>query len=1063
MDLESSFTEEPADEEVVDQDDEVFRLEESPAARLHDSSEPVTPPCHTRGRNTLLRYLTTSSAKRKLIKAFHCKFCHETLLGQDLFNHLKESRKCRTCYQKVHRICSFEMLVQKIFSCEVCYETKRVDFRKHLVKNRACLEEYQKRTNKQSAEEISKEIIAQKRGLLPSRSRSARASKYKAKREEEQENKSKVTSLNEYRLNVMFSNYKKCVVCSSNFTEYGARVILEHEDLFEKLQLDSDLQGGSRRFEKYHICSYCDAESDKSESLGGDGSKKSILRLAEVSTEDKILFFPQNDAVQPVPEQVIETDIRLMVPINCNSVSDNPTLHKIEGRHDLAKIYENNNITRSVVSSVYENELNKYKQIKMSDSMFKAIVKNFTTKTISSVVQIQDSSRVSCSVDWFNHQRQSLKFKIDQFGSIFLVVQIDLPETCVEIKATCMLQEGIVVTVDHQMLSTGELELSYSVHWDHGSDSNCNEVCFHKVDIDAYLDNIDFDEKKIRSRYLGTYLSSVHQKLESFVKHIVLARSCGLFSENYHIMLTFDKMGKASLVGCIWPKALDEFNQVVADNNGVIKVDGALIEFVERNISASSDPRLLRSTFNLSPLESKRLAALVLEKQFDDDDIDRASYIELPSLETIVKRRCSERNLEESRALKRKMGNLLRNLPLQDLKKLSTLDWLEHVWSDVTGEISEDGTSVTMMFEEEQQEFTFEIDDRLSFYLADYDDSSPLTGIYHYALSCSEGIEETKVVMKRLFLIDSFIKPFNDLFLKAANSSITIEIVDSSIKIQELMSREVTQFPEEVNPQLVFSHEVVSLVEAVSLFDKRKKRCRSSTVDQWVNAKPNRKLTVKKVREYSEDNFTIEGSHQLFQIVPDNIIKHFSRIGCEGLILAETACWYDTCDSEKSKELFELYDESEVPTSEVECVHVEGSLPEYILCRTGQVLKKRKRMKVMILPELNSDYEKMYSKCLLFLPLKSESELIDDPRKKYEEYEDVINRNEKKMFPKKILKRRALVTEHDDTEGEVVDSGNEDTEGDVVDSGNEDSSIENSIERGEAALDVLLELLENDV
>ena len=167
----------------------------------------------------------------------------------------------------------------------------------------------------------------------------------KAKREEEQENKSKVKSLNEYRLSVMFSNYKKCVVCTSNFTEYGARVILEHEDLFEKLQLDLNLHGASRRFEKYHIYTYCDAESDKS--LGGDGSKKSSLRLAEILTEDKILFFPQNDAVvQPVPEHVIETDIRLMVPINCNSVSDYPekrtmvfmtyclVMHDIEKRKD---------------------------------------------------------------------------------------------------------------------------------------------------------------------------------------------------------------------------------------------------------------------------------------------------------------------------------------------------------------------------------------------------------------------------------------------------------------------------------------------------------------------------------------------------------------------------------------------------------------------------------------------------------------------------------------------------------------------------------------------------------
>ena len=57
MDLECSFTEEPADEEIV-QADLVVRLE--------NSSEPVTPPRHTRGSNTQRSYLTTSSVKRKL-------------------------------------------------------------------------------------------------------------------------------------------------------------------------------------------------------------------------------------------------------------------------------------------------------------------------------------------------------------------------------------------------------------------------------------------------------------------------------------------------------------------------------------------------------------------------------------------------------------------------------------------------------------------------------------------------------------------------------------------------------------------------------------------------------------------------------------------------------------------------------------------------------------------------------------------------------------------------------------------------------------------------------------
>ena len=61
----------------------------------------------------------------------------------------------------------------------------------------------------------------------------------------------------------------------------------------------------------------------------------------------------------------------------------------------------------------------------------------------------------------------------------------------------------------------------------------------------------------------------------------------------------------------------------------------------------------------------------------------------------------------------------------------------------------------------------------------------------------------------------------------------------------------------------------------------------------------------------------------------------------------------------------------------------------------------------MILPECKSNYDVMYQKCLLFLPLKTESELTENLQQKYEELNDdetekIVVMNESKFFEMKV-------------------------------------------------------------
>ena len=123
----------------------------------------------------------------------------------------------------------------------------------------------------------------------------------------------------------------------------------------------------------------------------------------------------------------------------------------------------------------------------------------------------------------------------------------------------------------------------------------------------------------------------------------------------------------------------------------------------------------------------------------------------------------------------------------------------------------------------------------------------------------------------------------NILFLKCFNSTISVELVDNTTKFENYISREKVEIPQEADPLLIFSHNTVSLAEAVSQMDRRKKRSKSNSITEFVNAISNRRVTLKRAVEHSEDNYVKEGSDEQYQIVPNNISRHFNRINGENL------------------------------------------------------------------------------------------------------------------------------------------------------------------------------------
>ena len=149
-----------------------------------------------------------------------------------------------------------------------------------------------------------------------------------------------------------------------------------------------------------------------------------------------------------------------------------------------------------------------------------------------------------------------------------------------------------------------------------------------------------------------------------------------------------------------------------------------------------------------------------------------------------------------------------------------------------------------------------------------------------------------------------------------------------------------------------------------------------------------------------------------------------------------------------------------VPDSEVKSVMGE-SLPKFLLCSNGDVLQIRKRPLVLLFPKPKSDYEMMYQKCLLFSPIKHESELQQSClRDKYlqcdeDQNEKLITVNEKKIYKYKLLNEDMFASDEDedsdDHGGDVTVESDEDEE-------DEDGDGENIV-RNEFALDQLLALL----
>ena len=244
--------------------------------------------------------------------------------------------------------------------------------------------------------------------------------------------------------------------------------------------------------------------------------------------------------------------------------------------------------------------------------------------------------------------------------------------------------------------------------------------------------------------------------------------------------------------------------------------------------------------------------------------------------------------------------------------------------------------------------------------------------LYHYCLSCSQ--KSYSIVMRRHHILDCYTVPYNASLLKAFKNKVEVKPLFSMLdywKMEEKYEENIENLENTNLSHLISNHRIVPLSEMFALADNKKIRSISSQPIEFVAAFEEQKPKFKKIAVSNETSFELPGKG-FYQELSSNILRHFGRLNGRDLLLIETALWYDVLLQRESIELLQIYKDNldKIPAGDIMGINGQ-KLPSYIICQNTQILKLRRKMKILQVPDvcpLSKDLKYMH--ILLYYPLK---------------------------------------------------------------------------------------------
>ena len=941
----------------------------------HHSS--MQSPIKLRRSRLVSSYIKSPSPKKK-IKNHHCFYCQSVLHSpEELEIHLSASDQCLRFYQincKTNDLMAILVSSNPCFFCKFTSNVFRIS--SHLNKNPRCLSKYYRKFNVATTDQLLRELEKLKRKLQASRSRAKRKlendKSNKAKKQEKEAKMTKTDCLNQYRRETALVNVRHCVKCAANMSESRAEEVRK-EDLPQELENNLEL----RRFEKYYMCLQCKS------SKKGPGEIRSKIEMNKVTVGEKMMYVPKlqddedsNNSQGSVNIQPLQTD-QVAFPCTVEALKYIDAKNIKSRATEVYSIYKVGPLDDKLISIMYENEAFKYRRAQQFGQRFTGVISKPGERLLSSTAKVVMDHFIVGSDSWHDIEKRNKIHRLEQFGSIVCSLHINIPVTCSSLVASSIIQTGTVLTVNFIEGGDGVFETVYLVH-NHRSSISCGDSCSTQTLTEYLRDNPQVNTETVQKNHLSCFVSSVQQKLNSFIRHFVKCKVSDFYSEDFSFELEFKAGGEICIIGTLWLKELEELNIKFAnypDSPVDLETVNKCIKVMDEIITTSVSATLLKEKFSLSLTESERLARIAETYQFhhcSNTACASCKKPELPSLLTIFVELPSPDyllNVETSEEFNKIILEELTSSSSESISSVSSEEWLTRTFEAIISDaetINDDLFRIKIC----GKSLDFMIDQRLRDLNSQF--SNPLMALYHYSISCGDITSAFKLVFRRVALKDCYTQPYNIGLLKAFNSTVKIKISNGHELRREIhLSAPIeTDF---VSEEITSTHNIISTAEAISLFDKHLARSVNSTSIEFVNAVQERKSHFQKVSVESDTTFKEEGSGNLFEKLPSNIDRYLERTNGMHLTLAEFVCYYDYCGKDESHQLMKILSKPEVDikASDIRSANSESdNLPEFIVTRANDVMKLRTSKKVLAYPCYDDNPPKLeFTKCLLFVPI----------------------------------------------------------------------------------------------
>ena len=126
----------------------------------------------------------------------------------------------------------------------------------------------------------------------------------------------------------------------------------------------------------------------------------------------------------------------------------------------------------------------------------------------------------------------------------------------------------------------------------------------------------------------------------------------------------------------------------------------------------------------------------------------------------------------------------------------------------------------------------------------------------------------------------------------------------------------------------------------------------SSRPVEFVNTNKDARISFKKVPVATCETFTAVGDNGHFEMQQNSVQRHKLRLNGATLTLAETSSWFSFVGLKESSELHSIYSGAldKIPLSEILSPITGEPYPTLIICSNEQVLRIRKKRKILSYP-----------------------------------------------------------------------------------------------------------------